>query len=96
MKDDDIYYGEPDVLRETPVILQPDEACSILPKDQNILICSANSAHGPTVGDEGGPLMLVRQDKFILYGLASNYINFPFEGDLLAVSNSGNIFQQLQ
>ncbi|KAE9555441.1 hypothetical protein FO519_001378 [Halicephalobus sp. NKZ332] len=93
LKDHEIYSGEPDVLRETPVILQPNNICGIPSEGQKVLVCTANSAHGPTAGDEGGPLMLVRQDKFILYGIASSYTNFSFGGDVLAVLNSATYTQ---
>lgn len=95
IKESEIVNTEPDYLRETPVPLLTkcafDETTSN-DEDLKNIVCTGQSGHGTSEGDAGGPLMVLRDGKWALYGISSTYWNTAVPEDLLAMMANGKFF----
>uniref|UniRef100_A0A914Z0B9 Peptidase S1 domain-containing protein n=1 Tax=Panagrolaimus superbus TaxID=310955 RepID=A0A914Z0B9_9BILA len=58
-------------------------------KESDTVICAGGVNHGSTPGDSGGPLLVIRQHRWIQYGVSSIANEKPIPGDILSYSNQG-------
>uniref|UniRef100_A0A914Z406 Peptidase S1 domain-containing protein n=1 Tax=Panagrolaimus superbus TaxID=310955 RepID=A0A914Z406_9BILA len=86
-----IFEGN-DLLRETPLLIRDLEYCGILDiteENGSTLVCAGGANHGTTPGDSGGPLLVVRDHRWVQHGITAYGSVMPIAGDLLAVSDIG-------
>lgn len=89
---DDLFTRPAESLQETPIALQPWEECKMALKNSTInkkTVCGGKTAHGTTKGDAGGPLMLIRNKKWTLFGIASTGRYESIQDDRLAMDHFG-------
>uniref|UniRef100_A0A914Z7G5 Peptidase S1 domain-containing protein n=1 Tax=Panagrolaimus superbus TaxID=310955 RepID=A0A914Z7G5_9BILA len=85
---DDTIVNFDGLLRETPVLIQKMDYCED-EKESDTVICAGGVNHGSTRGDSGGPLLVIRQHRWIQYGVSSIANEKPIPGDILSYSNQG-------
>uniref|UniRef100_A0AC34RHZ8 Peptidase S1 domain-containing protein n=1 Tax=Panagrolaimus sp. JU765 TaxID=591449 RepID=A0AC34RHZ8_9BILA len=68
---DPMTKKENDILQEVVVPIQnPEEFCQNKTREKEI--CAGGLMKGTAVGDSGGPLMMIKDNKWFLHGLTSN------------------------
>uniref|UniRef100_A0AC34R0D3 Peptidase S1 domain-containing protein n=1 Tax=Panagrolaimus sp. JU765 TaxID=591449 RepID=A0AC34R0D3_9BILA len=89
---EELFMTNAESLQETPIALQPWGDCKMNASGTRInstTACGGKTAHGTTDGDAGGPLMLIRDNKWVLFGVASTGRYESIGGDRLAMDHYG-------
>uniref|UniRef100_A0A914PX41 Peptidase S1 domain-containing protein n=1 Tax=Panagrolaimus davidi TaxID=227884 RepID=A0A914PX41_9BILA len=87
LPEDDMNFNRTTLLHETPLKIQDINHCKTFATNNKI--CAGGIMHGTTPGDSGGPLLLVRNNRWVQYGITSygNYESVP--NDVKKVSDRG-------
>uniref|UniRef100_A0AC34F7X1 Peptidase S1 domain-containing protein n=1 Tax=Panagrolaimus sp. ES5 TaxID=591445 RepID=A0AC34F7X1_9BILA len=91
LSSNETIYEENNLLRETPLLIRDFEYCkiNISTEGADTVICAGGANHGTTPGDSGGPLLVIRDHRWVQIGVTAFGDVMPVPGDLLAVSDIG-------
>uniref|UniRef100_A0A914PG44 Peptidase S1 domain-containing protein n=1 Tax=Panagrolaimus davidi TaxID=227884 RepID=A0A914PG44_9BILA len=67
----DLNFKDSSILHETPLIIRNMDYCKALEAFAINRICAGGEMQGTTRGDSGGPLLVVRNDRWVQYGITS-------------------------
>uniref|UniRef100_A0A914Z6K3 Peptidase S1 domain-containing protein n=1 Tax=Panagrolaimus superbus TaxID=310955 RepID=A0A914Z6K3_9BILA len=79
----DIIFEANELLRETPVSVRNLGYCNITNSETQF--CAGGANRGTTKGDSGGPLLVIRDHRWVQYGITSLGYFQGIPGDLLAM-----------
>uniref|UniRef100_A0AC34F7K6 Peptidase S1 domain-containing protein n=1 Tax=Panagrolaimus sp. ES5 TaxID=591445 RepID=A0AC34F7K6_9BILA len=83
---DDTIVVSDGILRETLIMIQEISFCDEEVEESDTVICAGGVDHGSTNGDSGGPLLVIRNHRWIQYGVTSLSNNKPAPGDISSYS----------
>jgi hypothetical protein len=68
---DNIRFNSTSLLHEVPVVIRNMEYCFTPENQSKTKICAGGEMQGVTGGDSGGPLAIVRNNRWAQYGVTS-------------------------
>uniref|UniRef100_A0A914YJB3 Peptidase S1 domain-containing protein n=1 Tax=Panagrolaimus superbus TaxID=310955 RepID=A0A914YJB3_9BILA len=71
LKLQDINFKDSTILHETPLMIRDMDYCKSLEAFAVNRVCAGGEMQGTTRGDSGGPLLVVRNDRWIQLGVTS-------------------------
>uniref|UniRef100_A0AC34FT47 Peptidase S1 domain-containing protein n=1 Tax=Panagrolaimus sp. ES5 TaxID=591445 RepID=A0AC34FT47_9BILA len=84
---EEIIFEPNELLRETPILIRDLGYCNITNSETQF--CAGGANRGTTKGDSGGPLLVIRDHRWVQYGITSLGYFQGIPGDLLAMREKG-------
>uniref|UniRef100_A0A914Z8E1 Peptidase S1 domain-containing protein n=1 Tax=Panagrolaimus superbus TaxID=310955 RepID=A0A914Z8E1_9BILA len=85
----DINFRPTSDLYETPLIIRSLDFCAVPPKATINRICAGGEMSGTSEGDSGGPLLVVRNHRWIQLGITSDGTYKSVPNDVTKIIDRG-------